>query len=80
MITICPRAAGGLTVVDNLAPGLRLLFFAEMGEADGADPDSNEEVQLFNPRTQVWAEHFRWERQELVPLTPTGAQRFPRWR
>jgi hypothetical protein len=27
---------------------------------------------LFNPRTQVWAEHFRWEGPRIVPLTATG--------
>jgi hypothetical protein len=37
-----------------------------------ADPDSGEEVPLFNPRTQAWAEHFRWEGERIVPLTPTG--------
>ena len=36
------------------------------------DPDSGEEVPLFNPRTQAWGEHFRWEGERVVPLTPTG--------
>jgi hypothetical protein len=25
-----------------------------------------------NPRTQVWAEHFRWEGERVVGLTPMG--------
>lgn len=29
-------------------------------------------MPLFNPRTQAWAEHFRWEGERVVPLTPTG--------
>jgi hypothetical protein len=36
------------------------------------DPDSGEEVPLFNPRTQDWAEHFRWEGARVVPLSATG--------
>ena len=30
------------------------------------------DVPLFNPRTQVWDDHFRWEDEEIVPLTSTG--------
>lgn len=25
-----------------------------------ADPETGERVQLFNPRAQVWSEHFAW--------------------
>jgi hypothetical protein len=32
------------------------------------------EVPLFNPRTQIWSEHFRWDRDGLriVGQTPIG--------
>jgi hypothetical protein len=36
------------------------------------DPETGEETPLFNPRTQTWAEHFLWEGERVVPLTPTG--------
>lgn len=38
------------------------------------DPATNQFVPLFNPRTQVWAEHFRWSEngELLLGLTPTG--------
>jgi hypothetical protein len=36
------------------------------------DLESGEDVPLFNPRTQSWAEHFRWAGQRVVPLTSTG--------
>jgi hypothetical protein len=36
------------------------------------DPDSGDDVPLFNPRTHTWAEHFRWEGVRIVPLTSTG--------
>jgi hypothetical protein len=37
-----------------------------------ADPDSGQTVPLFNPRTQVWAEHFRWDGERVEPLTAAG--------
>lgn len=35
---------------------------------------TGEEVALFNPRNQVWEEHFRWadDQQTLEGLTPVG--------
>ena len=36
------------------------------------DPQSQDDVPLFNPRTQNWTERFRWEGEHIVPLTPTG--------
>jgi hypothetical protein len=29
-------------------------------------------VPLFNPRAQVWAEHFSWDGAIILPLTPEG--------
>ena len=29
-------------------------------------------ASLFNPRTQAWTNHFRWDAAVVVPLTPTG--------
>ena len=38
------------------------------------DPESGEVVALFNPRTQVWSEHFRWVEGglKIVGLTAIG--------
>jgi hypothetical protein len=38
------------------------------------DPLSEQYVALFNPRTQVWAEHFRWVERgaRLEGVTPVG--------
>ena len=32
-----------------------------------------EEVPIFNPRLQRWAEHFKWDGELIVPLTRTAA-------
>jgi hypothetical protein len=39
-----------------------------------ADPETGESVSLFNPREQVWPEHFEWVDggQRIRGLTPTG--------
>lgn len=38
------------------------------------DPESQLEVALFNPRTQVWADHFEWvdNSTRINGLTPCG--------
>jgi hypothetical protein len=67
-----PRAAGGPTTADNLALACVSCSLRKWAKQTATDPDSGEEVALFNPRTQAWAEHFRWEGERVVPLTPTG--------
>jgi hypothetical protein len=36
------------------------------------DPETGEKVLIFNPRQQLWKEHFRWDDVRVVGLTPTG--------
>lgn len=38
----------------------------------GRDLTTGQIVPLFNPRTESWAEHFRWNGPYLVGLTPAG--------
>jgi len=38
----------------------------------GIDPESGTMVALFNPREQVWAEHFVFRSALIVGLTPVG--------
>jgi 5-methylcytosine-specific restriction endonuclease McrA len=33
---------------------------------EAIDPETNELVSLFNPRTQVWSEHFEWIKEDTV--------------
>lgn len=69
---VVPRVAHGPTRADNLALACVSCSLRKWARQMSIDPDSGREVPLFNPRTQVWAEHFRWEDERLVPLTPTG--------
>jgi HNH endonuclease len=67
-----PRAAGGPSTADNLALACVSCSLRKWAKQTAKDPESGDEVPLFNPRTQSWADHFRWEGERLVALTPTG--------
>lgn len=69
---VTPRAAGGSTESDNLALACVSCSLRKWAKQTAIDPDTSAEAPLFNPRTQVWAEHFRWDDVRLVPLTATG--------
>jgi hypothetical protein len=71
---LVPEASGGPTEEQNL-----WLACSPCNDAKGCrivaiDPASGEVVRLFNPRYQVWSEHFAWsENGELiVGSTPIG--------
>lgn len=48
----------------------------------GRDPLSGREVRLFNPRSDVWEEHFAWSDDylRLLPLTAIGGATIARLR
>jgi hypothetical protein len=69
---VVPRAAGGPTVADNLALACVSCSLRKWANQTATDPDTGEVVPLFNPRTQPWAAHFRWDRERILPLTATG--------
>jgi 5-methylcytosine-specific restriction endonuclease McrA len=71
---LIPQSLGGLTEEDNLWLACSLCNDHKVNRIAALDPDSGKVVRLFNPRRQVWAEHFRWseEGERIVGLTPTG--------
>jgi hypothetical protein len=69
---VIPRAGDGPTTADNLALSCVSCSLRKWAKQTAIDPDSGEETPLFNPRTQAWAEHFRWDNEHVAPLTPTG--------
>jgi hypothetical protein len=71
---ILPRGQGGPDALANRALACATCNLAKAGRTVGRDPRTGVEVNLFNPRTHVWEEHFRWarDRQTLVGRTPTG--------
>jgi hypothetical protein len=69
---VVPRASGGPTTEDNLALACVSCSLRKWAKETAVDPESGDEVRLFNPRQMAWADHFRWDGERVVPLTPTG--------
>jgi hypothetical protein len=72
---ITPRSAGGLTEMENLALICRHCNGHKWAHVDGVDSSTGKTVLLFNPRTQAWADHFQWSKEDGITLhgkTPCG--------
>jgi hypothetical protein len=71
---IIPRALGGTEDESNLWLSCGLCNRYKGSQTMGIDPLDGERVQLFNPRTQAWAEHFCWSADGVLILgiTPIG--------
>ena len=55
-----PVAKGGADTEDNLCLACELCNQYKWTRTHGLDPASGEQVALFNPRQDTWAEHFAW--------------------
>ncbi len=69
---VTPVAVGGQTVADNLALACVSCSLRKGARQTALDPNTKREVPLFNPRNDVWSEHFQWRGVRLVGLTATG--------
>lgn len=69
---IAPESRGGPTEPDNLAWACLACNLRKSDRLDALDPESSTVVPLFNPRTQRWDDHFRWDGRRLVGQTPVG--------
>ena len=71
---IVPLAKGGNDTETNLWLACPICNRHKSDKTTSHDPETGEEVPLFNPRTQVWAEHFRWSEDGLriIGRTPVG--------
>jgi 5-methylcytosine-specific restriction endonuclease McrA len=57
---IIPISKGGSNDESNLWLACPLCNRYKSDKTTGVDLESGETVKLFNPRTQVWSEHFQW--------------------
>lgn len=62
----------GLTTLDNLALACLPCNAAKGPNVAGIDSETGALTPLFNPRTDVWAEHFAWNGAILEGLTAVG--------
>lgn len=71
---IIPQAQGGQTTFDNLCFSCRRCNEFKGSATSAHDPLTDQTVPLFNPRAQVWREHFGWDGSgaHVVGLTAVG--------
>ncbi|MEO1402472.1 MAG: HNH endonuclease signature motif containing protein [Cyanobacteria bacterium J06635_1] len=69
---IIPVIAGGQTIADNLALACVSCSLRKGARQGVTDPETQEVVLIFNPRQQVWKEHFRWDENQVIGLTAIG--------
>ncbi len=71
---IIPLSRGGSSDEGNLWLACAWCNSYKGAQMHAVDPLTGEPVSLFNPRMQVWSDHFRWndEGTEITGLTPSG--------
>jgi HNH endonuclease len=55
-----PRQSGGLSTFDNLAWACQGCNGSKHIKTSFIDPETQEEIPLFNPRSTSWNNHFQW--------------------
>jgi len=68
---ITPRQHGGVTELENLALACLHCNRHKGPNLAGLDVDGTL-VKLFDPRRDLWSDHFEWDRADLIGRTPTG--------
>lgn len=69
---IIPIVAGGETSVENLALACVSCSLRKGARQTLEDLETGEIVSIFNPRRQVWKEHFAWDGVQVIGLTGIG--------
>lgn len=71
---IIPESLGGLTVRENLWLACSMCNDHKGNRIAAADPRTGEEVRIFDPRRQLWGDHFGWstEGDVIIGKSPTG--------
>jgi len=71
---ITPKAKGGSDDNENVWLSCRLCNEKKGILLEALDPNTGETVPLFNPRTQMWSDHFAWSEDgsRILPKTAIG--------
>lgn len=69
---VVPRIASGPTTIENLALACVSCSLRKGARQTAMDPRSGQILPLFNPRTQRWSDHFRWDDLRIKARTPIG--------
>lgn len=63
---------GGATDINNLAFACWRCNRHKGSDLTSFDPQTQRLSLLFDPRTQIWSEHFVYEGERIIGLTPAG--------
>lgn len=71
---IVPLSKGGSNDESNLWLACPICNRHKSDKTTAIDPETGKTVTLFNPRIQIWFEHFQWTDDgiRIVGKTPTG--------
>lgn len=71
---LIPKAKGGEDTEENLWLSCRLCNEAKGVLIEALDPETNATAPLFNPRIQVWTDHFMWsdDQSQIIGITAIG--------
>lgn len=71
---LVPKASGGETVEENLWLARRECNAHKAKKIEAIDNLTEKTVKLFNPRQQIWSEHFEFSRDdtEIIGKTACG--------
>lgn len=72
---IIPESRGGSSAEDNLCLACAWCNSYKWAKTVGVDPQTGQEVPLFNPRLQSWPDHFRWSDDGLYIIGQTAVGR-----
>lgn len=68
---IIPQSLGGSDMIENLALACQRCNGYRYNFTTGFDPETQQEVKLYNPRQQQWSEHFIWTSDALKIIGQT---------
>ena len=66
---VIARQHQGLTVESNLALACAFCNRHKGPNIAGIDPETQQMMRLFDPRRDLWSEHFQWNRALLIGRT-----------
>lgn len=69
---IIAKQHGGTEDLDNLALACHRCNLRKGPNLTGIDPVTGLVVPLFQPRSDLWTQHFRWRGVRIEGISPTG--------
>lgn len=69
---IVPAMANGKTISENLALACVSCSLRKGARQQIKDLETGEAISFFNPRQQLWKEHFAWDGVQVIGLSALG--------